>query len=349
MGLRRRLDRDARQTLGDPSRARPLGVGVVGLGRLWEARHKPALARLRDRLEVVAMHDPVARRAALEARQLGCYAATGLTELVAHPRVEAVYLLGTQWFGLHAAELACAHGKAIYCAVPPARHAAELEALAGRLRAARVPFVPELPRRFYPATLRLRELLATRLGAPRLVTGQTRLFGVDRYGDPGPAIQLTRTSLILDPGSNLLDWCRVIFQAEPESVRAEPARVLPRDEAPGSDFVGLTIRFPGGGLAALGISRYHQEAWHDASRFFPPPGFHVFAERGAARLEMPDRIQWADAEGTHDERLPMEPTVGELLGEHFRRAVRGEPSLAPTLDDALALARLVGGLESGEG
>ena len=37
-----------------------LRVGVVGLGRLWEVRHKPALARMKDRFQVVAVYDQVA-------------------------------------------------------------------------------------------------------------------------------------------------------------------------------------------------------------------------------------------------------------------------------------------------
>ena len=56
---------------------------------------------------------------------------------------------------------------------------------------------------------------------------------------------------------------------------------------------------------------------------------------------MPDRIQWTDAEGTHEERLPLEPTVGEVLNDQFHRLVRGDQSLAPTWDDALAVARLI--------
>ena len=48
---------------------------------------------------------------------------------------------------------------------------------------------------------------------------------------------------------------------------------------------------------------------------------------------MPDRIQWTDAAGTHDERLPLEPTVGEILNDQFHRMVRGDQSLAPTTCD----------------
>ena len=56
-----------------------LRVGVIGLGRLWEARHKPALARLADRFRVTAVYDQVARRAAIEATQVGCAAAEGFS------------------------------------------------------------------------------------------------------------------------------------------------------------------------------------------------------------------------------------------------------------------------------
>jgi hypothetical protein len=56
---------------------------------------------------------------------------------------------------------------------------------------------------------------------------------------------------------------------------------------------------------------------------------------------MPDRIQWSDDKGIHEERLPLEPTVGELLNDHFHRMVRGMNSFAPTWDDSIAVARLI--------
>ncbi len=314
------------------SKNQRLRVGVIGLGRLWEARHKPALSRLVDHFQVVAVYDQVNLRGELEARQLGCTAAEGLVELFSRPDVDVIYFLTHQWFGLHPLALACEHRKPIFCALPAAAEPQGLEGLADAIRQSGTVFMPELPRRYYPATLRLCELLATRLGRPTLVLGHARLFGFDRYSEPGPTTQLAPGSLLIDPGGNLVDWCRFIFQADPVAVQGcgiEP------------DYEGLTLEFAGGGLAQIGVSRYHRSQWGEASRFLPQPGFQVFAERGAAWLEMPDRIQWTDAEGVHEERLPMEPTIGEQLGDHFYRLVHGEPSLATTLDDALAVARLV--------
>jgi predicted dehydrogenase len=318
-----------------------LRVGIVGLGRLWEARHKPALAKLKDRFQVVGLYDQVARRAQIEAASLGCQAVDGLVALIGRPDVDVVYVLTPQWFGLHAIELACQFGKPVYCAVPLDGEAEDLARLDGLIQSSRIPFMPEFARRFYPASLRLRELLATRLGAPRLVVAHGRLFGFDRYGQPGPSTQIAPTRMLLDPGSYLLDWCRFVFSSEPTAVQAWGGQVMPQPEGLDRDFETFLLEFPAGAVAQVSVGRYHRGPWGEASRFLPQPGIQVFAERGVAWLELPDRIQWNDAEGVHDERLPLEPAVGEILGDHFHRFARGLQSLAPNWDDARAVAQLI--------
>jgi predicted dehydrogenase len=311
---------------------------VIGLGRLWEARHKPALARLRDRFQITAVYDQVYRRAEIEAAQIGCAAAEGLHALIERPDVDALYLLTPQWFGLQPIEIACRAKKPVYCALPWVGEPAELAPLATLIEQSGIPFMPEFARRFYPATLRLKELLATTLGPPRLILGQNRLYGFDRYGEPGPATQIAPAPLLIDPGGYLLDWCCFLFQSEPLALSASGGTVVPGSgESP--DFESFHLEFPSGGMAQVSFGRYHRTPWGDASRFLPQPGFQVFAERGAAWLELPERIQWADAKGVHEERLPLEPTVGEVLADQFHRLVRGDQSLAPSSRDALAIAR----------
>ena len=320
-----------------------LRVGVVGLGRLWEVRHKPALARMKDRFQVVAVYDHVARRAEIEAAQLGCRAVDGLNALIGRDDVDVVYLLTPQWFGLHPIEVACRHGKPIYCALPLSGEGEDLERLDAIVRSSGVPFMPEFARRFYPTSLRLRELLATTLGRPRLVVGQGRLFGFDRYGQPGPSTQIAPAPLLIDPGSYLLDWCRFAFGSEPEAVQGWSRTLLPGPEGSPTDpdHESFMLEFAGGAVAQINVGRYHRAPWGDASRFLPQPGIQVFAEHGVAWLEMPDRLQWTDAQGMHEDRLPLEPGIGEMLNDQFHRLVRGEASLAPTWDDAIAVARLL--------
>ncbi len=318
-----------------------LRVGVVGLGRLWEVRYKPALARLRDRFEVVAVYDQVPRRAEIEAGQLGCRAVEGLSELVGLPEVDVVYLLTPQWFGLHPIAVAAAAGKPVYCAVPVSAEGEDLEALDRLVVSSGIPFMPEFARRFYPASARLRELLATRLGPPRQVIALGRLTGFDRYGQPGPSTQIAPAPLLIDPGSYLLDWCRFVFEAEPTAVQGWAGAILASDPAGEPDYATFLAEFGEKGVAEVSVGRYHRSAWGDAGRFLPQPGIQVLAERGAAWLEMPDRICWSDPEGNHDERLPLEPPIGVVLNEAFHRMARGEPSTGPTWADSIAVARLI--------
>jgi predicted dehydrogenase len=316
---------------------------VIGLGRLWETRHKPSLARMEDRFRVTAVYDQVHRRAEMEAVQLGCAASEGLSALVERPDVDVIYLLSRQWFGLHPLVLACGAGKPVYCALPLADDLAELETLVQLVEGSGIVFMPEFARRCYPATLRLKELLATEMGLPRLVLGHSRLYGFDRYALPGPTTQITPAPLLIDPGSYLLDWCGFIFQALPESVQGFRCRVIPSENPADedSDFESFVASFARGATAHISFGRYQRACWGEASRFLPPPGFQVFAERGAACLEMPERIQWSSASGIKEERLPLEPTVGDVLNEQFHRLVRGDHALAPTIRDALTIARLV--------
>jgi predicted dehydrogenase len=323
------------------SRQVRLGVGVIGLGRLWEARHKPALARMADRFRVAAVYDQVARRAEIEAQTFACHAAEGVAALVERPDVDAIYLLSPQWFGLHALELAVSAGKPIYCALPLAAEPNVVDRLDAVLGDGRHVFMPEFARRFYPASIRLRELLATTLGPPRLVVGQVRLSGFDRYGQPGPSTQIAPAPLLHDPGSYLLDWSRFVFGSEPVAVNGSGGVVLPGHGSGDNDVESLSVEFPGGGMAQWNIARYHRGAWGEAAKFLPAPGVQVFAERGAAWVEMPDRVAWADASGTHDERLPLEPTVAEALNAQFYRAVLAGHVIAPCWSDAVSAARLV--------
>jgi predicted dehydrogenase len=318
-----------------------LGVGVIGLGRLWEVRHKPAFARMADRFRVASVYDQVARRAEIEAAAFGAHAASAVVALVERPDVDAVFLLSPQWFGLHALEVAAASGKPVYCALPLASEPATIDRLDASLGSSQSVFMPEFARRFYPASIRLRELMATTLGPPRLLVGQVRLSGFDRYGMPGPSTQIAPAPLLLDPGSYLLDWSRWLFGAEPTSVQGGGGTMMPGSGGADHDVESICMEFPEGRMAQWTVARYHRAAWGDAAKFLPAPGVQVFAERGAAWLEMPDRVVWADASGTYDERLPPEPTIGEVLDAQFHRAVVGGTPAGPFWADAVTAARLV--------
>ena len=49
----------------------PLRLGVIGLGRRWRRRYRPALQDLADSFTVVGLYDQVQVRAEREAQALG--------------------------------------------------------------------------------------------------------------------------------------------------------------------------------------------------------------------------------------------------------------------------------------
>ncbi|CAN5845548.1 Gfo/Idh/MocA family oxidoreductase [soil metagenome] len=324
-----------------------LRVGVIGLGRLWAARHRPALDQMRDRWRVSAVYDQVAVRAESEAKRLGCVASGGLTALIERPDVDVVSLLEPQWFGSQPIELAARFGKPIYM-VPPlfGGPSGELEALAKVVERSGIPLMLEMPRRLHSATLRLRELLATKLGPPRLVFGQVRLSGFNRYEKPGPDTQVAPVPILVDPGGYVIDWCRHLFQAEPLSISGAGGTFQPSKGVGENDFEEILLRFPEGAAARIGIFNTDRGLWEEG-QVPPAPGFRISCEQGSAWLEPPDRLWWADSEGSHDEQLPDETGLGVTLNDQFLRMVRGEPSEAPTLQDALAIDRWLQELRTG--
>ena len=260
-----------------------LRVGVIGLGRLWETRHKPSLARLHDRFRVTAVYDQVYRRAEIEAEQLGCAPAEGLAALVERPDVDVVYLLSPQWFGLHPVDLACAAGKPVYCALPLAGDLAELEALARRVDESghrlharvRPPVLPGDPAAQGAAGHDAGAAPADPRPLPALRLRPLRHAGPDHPDRARPAADRpgelpARLVLVPVPGAARSSVQRVAVRGDPRRARASRARIS-RASSP---------RSPAG---AIGPDRLRPLSPAPLGRGQPvpaAPGFQVFAERG---------------------------------------------------------------------
>ncbi len=311
-------------------------LGIVGLGRVWETRHKPALTRMKDRFQVTAVYDQVARRAEIEANAIGARALDGLTALVEQPNVDAVAILAPQWFGSQPIELAARSGKPVYCGLPLVDDLEGLDRLARLVNASGIAFMSEFAPRFYPATIRLRELLGSTLGRPRAIVGTIRLIEADRNEPPGPGSQVVPGPLLVDPGQSLMDWARFVVGAELGSTQVwtESGGPAHADE----DQVGIIAHLASGASARFVVERYQKSLWGDADRFLPRPGIQVLCDRGAAFLEWPDLIHWTDGSTNHQERIPSTNSLGETLFDQFERMIRGEEHSAPTWADALSAA-----------
>jgi len=319
-----------------------LRVGLIGLGPLWDLRYAPALRALGDRFEVRAVCDHVAHRAEQAARAFQATAVDGFRALLSRPDVDAVLVLAPHWYGALPILAACEAGKAVFCAAALHVDLNEARGIKDRVEASGIAFMAEFPRRQAPATLRLKELIATQLGAPRLLFGHQRLAttaedddhsdSTPPHGDRTNSWRNTRELL------ELVDWCRYVVGVEPSSVLGVSHQ---RGATAGDvDYEMMSLDFsepalPGRGpLAQISCGRYTPASWPEAAAFRPPAALQVSCQRGIAFIDLPTTLIWFDRAGRHMESLDSERPVGEQMLSQFHRSVTSLVRNSASLDDA---------------
>ncbi len=312
-----------------------LRVGLIGLGDAWQQLHAPALRILSDRFDVRAVCDQVCHRAQQAASEFGASAVDGYRALVRREDIDAILILAPQWYGTLPILAACEAGKAIYCAAGLDLEPDEARLVKQRVEQTGIAFVAEFPCRQAPATIRLKELIATRLGSSRL------LFCHRRIAVPSAKCHLTGCSLqhlAIRDLIELVDWCRYVVDCEPTWVTG--LMHLGDDDMPCEDYQMMTLDFserakPGTGpVAQISCGRYIPADWKEAIGYRPLADLQIACQNGTAFVDLPASLVWFDDAGRHQESLGGERPVGEQLLNHFHRAVTSLLRRACDLEDA---------------
>jgi predicted dehydrogenase len=318
-----------------------LRVGLIGLGRAWESRHRSALRALSDRFEVRAVCEQVAVRAEQAAREFNAVPVDGYRALAERADVDALLLLAEQWCGPLPILAACDAGKALYCAASFDFDPQQAKRIKDRVEESGIAFLAEFPRRHSPATIRLKELIATRLGTPRLLFCHIR--------QPAEPVD-SRVSCVSHYSAmhdliELADWCTfVVGRPPPAGTRVRHAS----DTADAKDdYQMMSLQFAGQdantplATAQISCGRYMPAAWHEATSFRPPAALQVACEHGIAFIDLPATLTWFDRAGRHIESLDSERPVGELLLGQFYRAVTSLVRHTSNIDDAFRALNIV--------
>lgn len=311
-------------------------IGIVGLGEAWESRHRPALRSLSDRFEVRAICCDVQHLAEQAAREMGALAVDGFRALCSRDDLDAVMVLSANLYGHLPILAACEAGKAVYAAAAmDINDPQEARQLSERVEQSGVAFMAEFPRRLAPATVRLKELIATRLGPPRLLFCHRRstvpaMLPANRPLRYAPT--LTRELM------EQVDWCRYVVGQDPTSVVG--IRHLYDTTEGCEDYQMMSVDFAPGGergagpVAQISCGRYIPSAWPEAVAFRPPAALQVCCERGIAFVDFPATVTWFDEAGRHVESLDDERPIGERLLMQFYRNVTSFVRKANDLQDA---------------
>lgn len=300
-----------------------LRVGLIGLSKDWQNRYRPALRMLQDRFEVRGVYSSVGRLADQVAQEFGCERFDGYRAMIAREDIDAIMLLDGDWYGTLPVQAACEFAKAIYCGTEIDFDPNVASQLRRQVEQSGVAFMAEFPRRFAPATLRLKELIATQLGRPRLLFCHRRL--ACETAGPGPRSHRTLADRSRRELMELIDWCRFIVGYEPRAVQAAFHPSLTDSATP--DYQVLSFDFSTGSLpsqatlAQISCGAYIPGSWHEAISFRPPAGVQVCCEKGLAFVDLPSSLIWFDEAGRHQESLDSELSVGQQLLTQFHRAV----------------------------
>lgn len=327
-----------------------LRLGLVGLGPNWGPRRRPALRSLADRFEVRAVCDPVAHRAEQAASELGCRAVDGFRAIAASEDIDALVLLSARWYGTLPLSAACDYSKAIYCGASVDLAAEQARRLRDRVQEAGIAFMAEFPNRLAPATIRLKELIATRLGPPRLLFCNQRLTSPSAKEQT--AFGVTPRSVNMRHLVEMVDWCRYVVGSEVLAVHAA-SHTAPGgdDHGPVDDYTLMSLEFePPASSGGLSLSRpmaqiacgsYVPPAWSEATAFRRPADLQVICERGIGFIDLPNTLVWFDDAGQHTESLEPDRPIDELLLMQFLRTVESLVIKRANLDDAFRALSLV--------
>lgn len=299
-----------------------LDVALIGLGQDWERRYRPALLNLRHRMRVRAIQSAVGSLAEQTAAELRCEVAGGIMSLMQRSDVRALLILDTAWYGSVPAEFACRTGKPAFLAgrlgdwVP---RTGELLPLAVE---SETPLMPDFGHRYTPATSRLKELIATRLGRPDEIVVHTRAASAAAVN--GAAAELDRETWLA-----ALDWaCHLVGTA--------PAEVRGRFSAEEDREATISfVRSAAGGAPALARVVLHRHSHTDVDWTA-----EIRCRKGVARLKGGTEIEWEDGDERRSESLSGERGGVEVMLDHFSRRAVGGLIPVPTLDDLSLAARL---------
>jgi predicted dehydrogenase len=254
-------------------------------------------------------------------------------------------LLSARWYGALPIFAACDAGKAIYCSAALDLETHQADEVRRRVRQAGVAFMAEFPCRLAPATLRLKELMATRLGLPRLLFCNRRSTSRPENGHSYYAADMRQ--LI-----EMVDWCRDVVGTEATSVvgaahSSAPRGAAERHETGPKDYLMMTLEFAPAGevgtgpVAQIACGSYVAPQWHEAAAFRRPADLQVVCQRGIAFLDLPHTLVWFDEAGQHSELLDNDRPVGEQLFLHFHRHVSSLVLKTSSLEDAYRALAIV--------
>lgn len=301
--------------MGEKTNRAKVSVALIGVGSSWELYYRNAIERLSSKLSIRAVCDSVQLRAASVADEFEATAVSCPWQLTQRTDLHAWLILDPGWYHTYPAELAVHHARPALYANTFAPPLNDLTQILKRSLERGETLMPEFPQRFTPATTRLRELIATRLGPVRrieiTIPRTTEFTSIDCW------LNHNQESFV-----GLVDWCSCLIGSACDRVAVgaagSPLQVelnfRPRATAVGNPAI-VSVNFEGSCESQI-VRR-------------------VECERGNVIMNSPTQIGWYADTASGDETLSHERSPHEIILDQFCRRALGGLVPVPTLGDAL--------------
>ncbi|BCM88937.1 scyllo-inositol 2-dehydrogenase (NADP(+)) IolW [Abditibacteriota bacterium] len=242
------------------NKAKPIRVGIAGLGRSGWGIHARTLAEMSEQFQLVAVMDLDGARRAEGAEKFGCRTYEEFSALASDPNVEVV-VVATPNF-LHKSHVieALKNGKHVICEKPFGADSSEADAMIEAAKAAGTLVAPFQNRRYEPHFLKVKDILESGiLGEIHLI--RMAWHGFKRRWDWQTLNEFGGGDLS-NTGPHVIDHALQLFGATEPEVTVDLRNVLSSGDA--EDHVKIVLKAPGAPLLDIELTSacaFPQERW----------------------------------------------------------------------------------------
>ena len=297
-------------------------LALVGGGSAGDDRYHAALASM-QRCRVAAVYSPVPTEAETLGTLTGGQVHLSLRQLFQQPHIGAILVLESGWVREWAISLAAAQRIPVFVAAPVDESLWRMGAALTTLEADGAVIVPGSVLRTTPAALRLRELVATKLGPIQELAIEIPAVTAMPCGEAEPVTMNGTEALMI----SVIDWCRSLLSSTVSEIDCEST--------------------PEGQVFVMSCGRRSpvSPTVRTTLRVLPEPGqliARVRCQRGEAVLSGESHISWQSGEESDDESLTGDRPPEQVLLDLFLRRVVGGVVPVPSWADLQAACELWG-------
>ena len=338
--------------------AKPIRLGIVGLGRAGWGMHCRELEGRERKFKIVAACDLIAERRERMAERYGCATYGCVEDLVADPNVEMVDIATRSVDHCTHALLALRAGKHVLLEKPMTATYAEAQRVQRAAAKAAGGLYVRHNRRFEAGFLHIREIIASG------ILGDVHTIKLARVGyarrDDWQTLMEFAGGQLLNWGPHIIDHALQFLDAPVKSISSDLKRVAAVGDAEDHLKIVLTgengrvvdVEISGG--AAVGLPEY--VVWGSKGglisrggslelRYLDPrqklEARKANPETPGASFGSPEKLKWVE------KTIPVKPRKRYDIWDELYKAVRLGKPFPITLDEAVGVMRVVSAVKKG--